>query len=842
MTVTTPASKSSSPVEQVTCVIDGIALKVPKGTLVIRAAEQIGIEIPRFCDHPLLDPVAACRMCLVEVEGIPKPQPACAIVISDKMVIKTQLTSEVADSAQRGVMEFLLINHPLDCPICDKGGECPLQNQAMTHGHGESQFDGVKRTFPKPIPVSTQVLLDRERCVSCTRCTRFADQIAGDPFIDLFERGAQQQVNIADGAPFDSYFSGNTVQICPVGALTSTNYRFRSRPFDLVSTPTTCEHCASGCSMRTDFRRDVVMRRLAGDDPEVNDEWNCDKGRFGFEYLDSADRVTTPMIREHGQLRAASWPEAIAYVADRLAESRERTGILTGGRLTLEDAYAYSKFARVALATDSVDFRARNSSDEEAEFIAAAVAGTGLGVTYADLDDAPIVLLVGFEPEEESPIVFLRLRKAVMERGTAVAAISSWASPGLTKTQGTVLAAAPGGEAAVLDALRTQSAALSEPGFQVATALRQSGAIIMVGERLAASVGAMSAAAALAADTGAKVAWVPRRAGERAAADAGLLPGLLPGGRPLSDPSAREAVARAWNIAPDDLPTEAGASITEVLTAITTFAAAQPQPPATGAEGGTEQPAAGDETDVELSPFGALVIGGVEAADMPDPELFLAALGQVDFVLSLETHTSAVTELADVVLPVAVDTERSGSYVDWEGRDRPFAKVLRESSAMADGRVLAIIADELDSSIGYGDSASLRREYEALGAFTGPRSPLPHFAPEVIAAPAAGQALLATWRHLLDLGALQRGEAHLAGTRRASVARMSAATAAGIGAVDGGLVKVSNEYGFIELPLITTDMPDGVVWVPTNSPGSTVNETLRANASSLVSIAVGGTA
>ena len=274
-------------VEMVDLTIDDQPISVPKGTLVIRAAELMGVQIPRFCDHPLLDPVGACRQCLVEVEGQRKPMASCTITCTPDMVVRTQLTSESADKAQHGVMELLLINHPLDCPVCDKGGECPLQNQAMSNGRVETRFEDVKRTFPKPIPISSEVLLDRERCVLCARCTRFSQQIAGDPFIELLERGALQQVGIAPGEPFSSYFSGNTVQICPVGALTSTAYRFRARPFDLVSSPSACEHCASGCAQRTDHRRGKVLRRLAGDDPEVNEEWNCDKGRWAFNYATS---------------------------------------------------------------------------------------------------------------------------------------------------------------------------------------------------------------------------------------------------------------------------------------------------------------------------------------------------------------------------------------------------------------------------------------------------------------------------------------------------------------------------------------------------------------------------
>ena len=250
--------------DTVTVTIDGYELSVPKGTLVIRAAEQIGISIPRFCDHPLLDPIGACRQCLVDIEGQRKPLASCTTVCTDGMVVKTQFTSPVADKAQQGVMELLLINHPLDCPMCDKGGECPLQNQAMSNGRGESRFREPKREFDKPVAISTEVLLDRERCISCTRCVRTSEEIAGDDFIEFLDRGPRQYIGTANGKPFNSYFSGNTVQVCPVGALTGAAYRFKSRPFDLVSTPGICEHCASGCHLRTDHRRGKVMRRLAG--------------------------------------------------------------------------------------------------------------------------------------------------------------------------------------------------------------------------------------------------------------------------------------------------------------------------------------------------------------------------------------------------------------------------------------------------------------------------------------------------------------------------------------------------------------------------------------------------
>src|SRR5499427_2192262 len=454
MTLQTNEAAVARVTDGVTVTIDGFEITVPKGTLVIRAAELLGLQIPRFCDHPLLEPAGACRQCLVEVTGQVKPLASCTTTCTEGMVVRTQLTSPVAEKAQRGVMELLLINHPLDCPMCDKGGECPLQNQAMSNGQGDTRFTDAKRTFAKPVAISTEVLLDRERCISCTRCTRFSEQIAGDPFIEFFERGPDQFIGTAEGKPFNSYFAGNTVQICPVGALTGTAYRFRSRPFDLVSTPSICEHCASGCRQRTDSRRGRVTRRLAGSDPQVNEEWNCDKGRWAFTYATQPDRLVTPLVRdEDGTLQPASWPEALAVAAAGLAAARGRAGVLTGGRFTMEDSYAYAKFARIALGTNDIDLRARPHSPEEAQFLAAAVAGRDVEVSYADLQRAPAVLLAAFEPEDESPIVFLRLRKAARAGRGTVYSLAPLATRGLAKLSGVLVPTAPGAETEVLTRL-----------------------------------------------------------------------------------------------------------------------------------------------------------------------------------------------------------------------------------------------------------------------------------------------------------------------------------------------------------------------------------------------------
>ncbi|MEZ0069137.1 NADH-quinone oxidoreductase subunit G [Streptacidiphilus sp. MAP12-20] len=809
MTATVPEEGTAT--DLLTVTIDGVEVKVPKGTLVIRAAEQVGVEIPRFCDHPLLAPVGACRQCIVEVEGQRKPVASCTIECTDGMVVHSQLSSPVAEKAQRGVMELLLINHPLDCPVCDKGGECPLQNQALSHGQSDSRFEGVKRTYEKPMPISTQVLLDRERCVLCARCTRFSEQIAGDPFIDLVERGALQQVGIGEGDDFRSYFSGNTIQICPVGALTSAAYRFRSRPFDLVSSPSVCEHCASGCATRTDHRRGKVMRRQAGDDPAVNEEWNCDKGRFAFRYAQLPDRLKTPLVRnaQSGVLEPASWPEALAAAARGLAG--KRAGVLVGGRSTVEDAYAYAKFARVALGSNDVDFRARVHSAEEAEFLAAAVAGRGVdldgggigggmlsggAVDYAALEAAKTVLLAGFEPEDESPIVFLRLRKAARTRGASVYSIATHASRGLGKMGGTLLPAAPGTEAEWLEAL-AEGEPLDGAAGEAARRLREPGAIVLVGERLAGTPGGYSAALRLARITGAKLAWIPRRAGERGAVEVGALPGLLPGGRPASDPEARRQTAAAWGLA--ELPPGFGRDTAGIL-------------------------AAADSGELE-----ALVVGGVETDDLPDPAAAEAALDRVGFLVSLELRPSAVTERADVVFPVAAVAEKAGTFLDWEGRVRLFEAALKPDQMTqrhlnADVRVLHMLADALDRHLGLPDVTAARRELDALGPWRGERMDAPIELARPLPRPSAGEAVLAGWRQLLDNGVLQQGDTALAGTRHPAVARLSPATAAEVGVADGAPLTLTGPAGSVTLPLaITPELPDRVVWIPLNSGDSNSN-------------------
>jgi NADH-quinone oxidoreductase subunit G len=538
-----------------------------------------------------------------------------------------------------------------------------------------------------------------------------------------------------------------------------------------------------------------VTRRLAGNDPEVNEEWNCDKGRWAFTYATQPDRLVTPLVRDDsGVLVPASWPEAISIAARGLAAARGQAGVLTGGRLTLEDAYAYAKFARVALFSNDIDMRARPHSAEETEFLTEHVAGRG-GVSYGSLERAPAVLLAGFEPEDESPIVYLRLRKAVRAGTTTVYSLAALASPGLGKLSGVLLPTVPGEETAALRGLPREAA----------TALRQPGAVVLAGERLAEVPGALSAVVRLARDTGASLAWIPRRAGERGAIEAGALPTLLPGGREVTDVTASAEIARAWGVS--KLPTWAGRDTGRIL----------------------EGAASGDLT--------ALLVAGVDPADLPDPEAALAALDAASFVVSLELRVSAVTDRADVVFPVAAVAEKPGTFVNWEGRPGTFRAALSVPAARSDLQVLASLADEMDVHLGLPDAAAARRELAALSGHEPAGSAVPSgWAAHGGLQPGPGQALLATWHSLLDRGRMQDGEPNLAGTARAATARMSAATATEAAVAPNGKVTVATDRGTVTVPVEIADMPDRVVWLPANSAGRGLRRELGAGHGTLVTL------
>ena len=668
----------------VTLTVDGKEISVPGGTLIIRAAEALGIEIPRFCDHPLLDPVGACRQCMVEVEGQKKPLTACTTPVADGMEVRTQLTSDMAREAQEGMLEFLLINHPLDCPVCDRGGECPLQDQALAWGPGESRYVDPKRVYRKPIALSRLVELDRERCVLCARCTRFCDQISGERFIELFERGPAEQVAIAPGEDFRSPFSGNTVQICPVGALTSSTYRFAARPFDVRSGDSVCPHCACGCNLRVDLRRGEVVRHLARDNGDVNDAWLCDKGRYAFRFPDR-DRLATPLLRVPG-LEPAPFREVFGAIADRARDGR--VAFLAGGRLTDEDAFALSKLARTVFGTNDLDFRPPDQSGAGVD-VEVAMASE-MPVTYEDVERANVVVVVGLDTREELPILHLRIRKAwrknrarifeVGPRRTALSAVATWipAAPDRLAQTGEFL---PWGSEAETDLWR----ALREAGDR---------AVILAGPRVAEAGGGSDggprgaeAWAARARETGARFSLLSRRAGDRGALRAGVHPSLLPGGRHVAHDGGRSEVEAAWG---SGLPADAGRDTRAIMEA-----------------------AARGEIDV-------LYLVGVDPlADFPDQPMVRRALENAPFTVVQDITVGPYAEYAEAVLPAAAFLEKDGHFTDWEGRGQRLRPVRPPPGlARPDWQIFQELSEVMGADMGFG---SLEDLHEDMGRLLGRR-------------------------------------------------------------------------------------------------------------------------
>ena len=397
--------------EKIKINVDNKILETEKGKLLIEACEDNGIDIPRFCWHKRMDPVGMCRMCLVQVET-PRGMslvPSCTADVTEDMIVDT--TSDTVKKAQEGVLEFLLINHPLDCPICDRAGECPLQDQTMTHGPGESRFIEEKRKFEKPIPISDLILLDRERCVLCDRCTRFSEEISGDPLIQFVQRGNNTQVLTFPDEPFNSYFSGNTVQLCPVGALTSTSYRFKARPWDLKSNDSTCNQCSVGCSIDINVSQEKVLRYLGIDNENVNQGWLCDKGRYGFEYIHSNNRIITPKVKVENEFIDTTWKESLNILSARIKNSidlSEDSVAFIGGSLgTNEDHYALAYLLKEAIKTSNI------YSTDNFQLSTNFILGDYSRAIMDDLDQSETIVIWGQDIKETLPILYLRVKRAV---------------------------------------------------------------------------------------------------------------------------------------------------------------------------------------------------------------------------------------------------------------------------------------------------------------------------------------------------------------------------------------------------------------------------------------------
>jgi len=541
-------------VRMVTFSIDGREVQAPEGAMLVDGAKYGDVEIPVFCYEPKLgQPVGACRMCLVEIEGIPKLQTACSTPVKDGMVVHTQ-TDRVRE-AQNSVVEFLLVNHPLDCPVCDKGGECPLQDITFGWGRGISRMVEPKRHFKKPLELSPLIAIDRERCILCYRCVRFSQEVSEDYQLILHERGAHSYVGTFDSHPYVAPFSGNIVELCPVGALTSRPYRFRARPWDIEGAGTVCTLCPSQCNVELTVRDERVLRVLARDHSEVDDGWLCDKGRFAYQSVHAEERIVEPLVRDGDALRPASWERALSAAASALGKARGSVGAVAGGGTTNEEGFLLQRLVREGLASSDVDSRVSGTVDLGLQ---RALAAPALQATVSDLEFAHTVLVLGTEPVDDAPILDLRIRKGVRRHGVRLAVATPRPSS-LDSAAKLWLRYAPGAEHAFVAALEAAlgasgdvdslcAAADADPKAVRALAdlLGEDGrgdAVILWGERLgAAALPALLNVAGrlgLAAREGAGLLELPCSANGRGLREAGFQPNAGPG---LSDaPAGRSA-------------------------------------------------------------------------------------------------------------------------------------------------------------------------------------------------------------------------------------------------------------------------------------------------------------
>jgi NADH-quinone oxidoreductase subunit G len=669
----------------VTIVVDGREIEANPGELVIAAAKRHGTYIPRFCYHERMNSVGMCRMCIVDIDTGRGPGLAVSCMTNVAEGMKVDTANDRVRKAQEGVLEFLLINHPLDCPVCDKGGECPLQDQTLSHGPGETRFVEEKRHFAKPIPISNLVFLDRERCILCDRCTRFAKEVAGDPLIAFTHRGNKTQVLTFPDDPFSSYFSGNTVQICPVGALTASPYRFRARPWDLERTESTCMTCSVGCRMVVESSRDRLVRYLGIDSDPVNWGWLCDRGRFNFEAVNAGDRVRAPLVRKSDELVEVSWSEALESAASLLQEALSSGGpasvaFIGGARGTNEDAYAWAKLAKSVVGTDNVDAQLGDGLPAEAI----------LGLPPATIDQAcaaTTLILLGPDLKEELPVLYIRVRDAAERRAIRILEVSE-RDTGLTRYAWKSIRHRPGEQAAVARALvgAGTGAGLDFADGELDELRSQVGrgsVVVMAGRaNLASSPSfAVDALAALrAALPDARFLVSLRRGNVRGAIAAGLSPGLLPGHVRRSD--AGDELRGAWSALPED----EGLDATGILDA---------------AANGR---------------IGCLVLLGADPlSDFPDQDLARRALAGARAIIAVDTFLTESSRLAHVVLAAAAFGEKDGTTTNLEGRvTRVRRKVTAAGTTRPDWAIATELADRLGGDLGFDGVRHVWDEFVAV--------------------------------------------------------------------------------------------------------------------------------
>lgn len=658
--------------ETVTIVVNERELVVPKGELIVESVKRLGLEIPIFCYHPRMTPVGMCRMCLVEVgfrqpdgsvRKMPKPQTACTLPASEGLVIYTD--TEVVHRDRKGVLEFLLINHPLDCPICDRGGECPLQNNTLFYGPSTSRFIEVKRHLPKAFPLSRHVVLDLERCIQCGRCVRFTEEISGDSQLAFRFRGAQMQPSTFQLTDFESKFSGNTIEICPVGALTSAQYRFRARPWDLETKPAICTVCSNGCNVWFDYRAGKLVRINGRTNEAVNEEWTCDRGKFGHEFYNAPNRLTRPLIRRVDRLEPCSWAEAYEAIARVFASGRGKVAGLAGPMLSNEAYYLFQRLFREAFKSPHLDHRPETRLVPFEHRPENRFGLSPIGFTIAGIEAHRSILVFGSSLADEAPIVYLRVRKTWFRHAAKV--VVAHDRPSETESfADSILRYALGSEGmAALGLLK----AAEEQGLDGLAPVAR-----VDWEAIEARTGLDRAAFARAADTLRADPPVilcthellDRPRGHLAAELLAVLAHRLGGEFGLLSLGANEEGARWLGVLPDTLPGGAPVPVGD------SGSSAEGRDPASGpgldTRGILEGCARGE---VE-----ALWLAGCDPFTLAPHNQVERALEEVPFLVFMDIKESPALAYASVVLPMAAPAEQDGTYTNVEGRVQRLRQII----------------------------------------------------------------------------------------------------------------------------------------------------------------------
>lgn len=840
--------------ENVTLTINEKEVSVPRGTLLVDAARRAAIEIPVFCSHPKLDPVGCCRMCLVEVDGPrgPAMMPSCTMPVGEGMVVRTD--TEQVRTVQEANLGFILLNHPLDCPICDKGGECPLQDQTMRFGPGISQLIEPKRLAKKHYDISDTIVLDQERCVLCWRCIRYLEEWEDKPQLGLFERGNETIVDIQDGRPVDAKTSGNIIDLCPVGALTNRVSRFAYRPWEIERTPSICTHCSIGCNVRLDSRTHTLRRIVGRENMQVNDQWLCDKGRFAHGWVHDEARLTVPLVRKNGALAAVQWSEALGYIAEKLTGIKEEhgaqaIGAIGSGKVSNESNYALQRFFRGIVGSNNIDHR--DGGDVAALPTGLPALAHVMKPQYGPDPQVDTIFLFGVDPSEELPLLDLHLKRAVRQGGAQLI-IAHPRKIELTRYKGPYLPYRVGTEATLLNGLLraaldagaardadertlrqwTEGAHADALANQCRTdmaALQAAAKQLVESDKTLIIYGPMAgrgpdgpavrdglANLALATGNSERLAYVGLDGNAQGCRDMGVLPDRLPGHVPLDDAEARERLAELWNCT---LPSRPGYTYTQML-----------------------------DSDNEIK---ALFVMGADPADeRPD---WAANLEKLDLLVVSELFLTQTAQQADVVLPALGWAESDGTFTNLEQRvQRAPGPITNPSTRAApDWMILTHLAQQMGGDWAFSAAQSLTAEItKAVPAYTEltwdvlgdqgrqwevttarEKAVYRQVADSAKPEPHSSYPLsLVTGTVLYDGGTLFRLTEQMHASAHAAAVSLSPSDAADLGVEEGDAVTVQSEQGALDLAIaIDAQVQPGTAWIPESLPGAPVGALLNGS-------------